>query len=247
MTTLRSTLIAVAASVGLAVAPAPARAQETPKPAEKPVASETTPSKTEPEANDPALAEIDAFIAEQKIDKTSPKWKTELPKPPRLTFSKDKTYLWEIETNHGRMTVQLMPDIAPMHVSSTIYLTRLGFYDKLKFHRAIAGFMAQGGDPLGNGTGGPGYRYALEVDRSVKHDRKGRLSMANAGPNTEGSQFFLTYGATPFLDGGYSIFGQVSEGLETLEEFEKRSARQGSGSEAPTEPLELLRATIRVN
>jgi len=258
MTTLRSTLITAATCVAVAASFATARAQDTaPKPAAKP-AEATKPAEAKPaepaaasapasETSDAALAQIDKFIAEQKIDKSNPKWRLKLAKPPRLTFTKGKTYLWDVETNHGKMTIELLPDAAPMHVSSTIYLTRLGYYDDLKFHRAIQGFMAQGGCPLGNGTGGPGYEYALEVDKKVKHDRKGRLSMANAGPNTDGSQFFLTYTATPFLDGGYSIFGQVKEGMNTLEEFEKRSARQGSGSEAPTEPLQLVRATIRVN
>jgi peptidyl-prolyl cis-trans isomerase B (cyclophilin B) len=252
MTTLRSTLITAAACVAVAASFATANAQEpAAKPAEAKPAEKAAEAKPagDATASDSAIAEIDKFIAAQKIDKSSSSWKTSLPKPPVVKFSPGKKYLWDIETNHGTMTVELMPESAPMHVTSTIYLTRLGFYDNTIFHRAIKGFMAQGGDPLGTGTGGPGYRYAKEIDSKVRHDRKGRLSMANAGDNTEGSQFFLTYGSTSFLDGGYSIFGQVQkEGLGTLDEFEKRSAESRPGSnEKPTEKLELRKATIRVN
>ena len=95
---------------------------------------------------DAALAAIDAFIAEQNVDRASPGWKTRLAKPPELTFSAGKTYYWRLETNHGPIKVKLLTDVAPMHVSSAIYLTRLGFYDDTRFHRVIPGFMAQGGD-----------------------------------------------------------------------------------------------------
>jgi cyclophilin family peptidyl-prolyl cis-trans isomerase len=140
------------------------------------------------------------------------------------------------------MVVRLMPEVAPMHVSSTIYLTRLGFYDGLSFHRVITGFMAQGGCPRGTGTGGPGYQYDGEFDPSVRHNRPGLLSMANAGPGTDGSQFFLTFVATPWLDGKHTIFGEVVEGVETLQALEKR----GSQSGRTDEPLEIRRATIAV-
>jgi cyclophilin family peptidyl-prolyl cis-trans isomerase len=124
-----------------------------------------------------------------------------------------------------------MPDVAPMHVSSTIYLARLGFYDGVIFHRVITGFMAQGGDPLGQGTGGPGYNYDGEFSNSARHDRPGLLSMANAGPGTDGSQFFLTFVATPHLDDKHTIFGEVVEGMETVQELEKRGSNSGSTSE----------------
>ena len=101
---------------------------------------------------------------------------------------------------------------APLHVTSTLYLTRLGFYDDLIFHRVITGFMAQGGDPLGNGTGDPGYEFAGAFESQLRHDKKGLLSMANSGPNTDGSQFFFTFVPTPWLDGKHTIFGEVVEG-----------------------------------
>jgi cyclophilin family peptidyl-prolyl cis-trans isomerase len=129
-----------------------------------------------------------------------------------------------------------------MHVSSTIYLARLGFYDKVVFHRVIEGFMAQGGDPLGRGTGGPGYQYGGEFDPSERHDRPGLLSMANAGPGTDGSQFFITFVPTPHLDDKHSIFGEVISGKDTLTALEKRGSRSGQTSK----PLEMTATRIRV-
>ena len=127
-----------------------------------------------------------------------------------------------------------------MHVTSTVYLTKLGFYDDVIFHRVINGFMAQGGDPLGIGRGGPGYQYAGEFSREVSHDRRGLLSMANRGPGTDGSQFFITFIPTPSLDGKHTIFGELISGKKTLAELEKRGSRSGATSER----LLILRASI---
>ncbi|MED5199017.1 MAG: peptidylprolyl isomerase [Gemmatimonadota bacterium] len=200
--------------------------------------------KAQPEKrNQPMGADaINVFIEEAKIDKSRPNWKTQLPKPPRVKFDPDKKYYWLLETNKGNIRIQLMPDVAPMHVGSTIYLTNLGFYDGVPFHRVISGFMAQGGDPLGRGTGGPGYQYNGEFDPKVKHDRPGLLSMANAGPGTDGSQFFITFVATPHLDGKHTLFGEVVEGMGTVKSLEAAGSRSGSTSE----PLEIKRATIQV-
>ncbi len=191
----------------------------------------------------PAIELIDNFITEQAVDKTATDWKLNLKKPPQATFSEDSTYYWDLETNKGKLSIQLMPKVAPMHVSSTIYLTHLGFYDGIIFHRIIPGFMAQGGDPLGLGSGSPGYKYAGEFDDNVKHDKPGILSMANAGPNTDGSQFFITFKETPHLNGKHTVFGEVVAGMETLKELEKfGSAPYGK----TTEKLEIVKATIRV-
>lgn len=192
---------------------------------------------------DAALEAIDRFIEQQDIDRSGARWKTRLPKPEPVEFSEGRTYHWELETSVGPIRVKLLPEVAPMHVTSTIYLTRLGFYDGTAFHRVIPEFMAQGGDPLGNGTGGPGYEYAGEFDRSVRHDRPGLLSMANRGPGTDGSQFFLTFVATPWLDDKHSIFGEVVGGEDTLQALESR----GSQSGRPSEPLEIQTARITVD
>ncbi len=185
---------------------------------------------------------IDAFIESQEIDKSSQNWKTRLPQPPQVEFEEGKTYYWNLDTNVGPMKIKLDPEVAPMHVSSTVYLTRLGFYDDVVFHRVIDGFMAQGGDPLGRGTGGPGYQYDGEFSPSARHDRPGLLSMANAGPGTDGSQFFITFVPTPHLDGKHTLFGEVVEGMDTLTKLEERGSRSGQTSE----DLRIQTATIEV-
>jgi peptidyl-prolyl cis-trans isomerase B (cyclophilin B) len=192
---------------------------------------------------DPAIKKVDDFIAEQTIDKTNPVWKTELSKPPLLTFTPRKDYFWELQTNQGNFTIKLFTDSAPMHVSSTIYLTKLGFYDELTFHRVIPGFMAQGGDPIGNGTGNPGYKYDGEFDGGISHNEPGMLSMANSGPGTDGSQFFITFLPTPFLDGKHTVFGKVVEDLEnSLTKIEVLGSRRGK----TTETVKIIKASIRI-
>jgi cyclophilin family peptidyl-prolyl cis-trans isomerase len=193
-------------------------------------------------AGDPAIAAIDAFIAKEHVDKTQPDWKEKVNAPPMVTFALDKSYYWNLKTNKGGIKIKLMPKVAPYHVDSTIYLTRLGFYDDIKFHRVITGFMAQGGDPTGTGRGGPGYQYAGEFDPDVKHDKPGILSMANAGPGTDGSQFFITFTRTSNLDGKHTIFGEVVEGMPTVDRLEKAGSKRGN----PKRPLFIERATISV-
>lgn len=192
--------------------------------------------------DDPAMKTIRDFIAEQQIDKTKPQWKTKLPKPPKAEFDNDSNYYWNLKTNKGDIKIRLLADVAPMHVSSTIYLTELGFYDDLTFHRVITNFMAQGGDPLGNGRGGPGYKYGGEFDPNVRHDRPGLLSMANAGPYTDGSQFFLTFVPTPHLDDKHTIFGEVVSGMDTVKALEAEGSRTG----ATKTRLELKKASISI-
>ncbi len=227
-------------------APQPTLAQDS-RPAQKEAAkpdkkSEVTLPNSK-DSDDPALTKMAEFIKKSAIDKSKMTWKSRLPKPPLLTFSKDKEYHWNLETNKGVIQIRLMPDVAPMHVSSTIFLTRVGFYDELTFHRVITKFMAQGGCPSGTGTGGPGYKYAGEYDAKVKHDRPGLLSMANAGPGTDGSQFFLTFVATPWLDGKHTLFGEIIKGMETMTALENCGSQSGK----TTEPLKLIKSTISVH
>ena len=136
--------------------------------------------------------------AMEKLGKEN-EWKLKLTKPELMTFDPQKDYFWVMETNKGNIKIKLMPDVAPMHVTSTIFLTKKGFYDNVLFHRVIPGFMAQGGDPLGLGKAGPGYQYDGEIKPNVKFDRPLLLAMANAGPGTDGSQFFITFAPTPWL------------------------------------------------
>ena len=116
------------------------------------------------------------------------------------------------ETNRGPIHLRLHEDKAPVTVASFVNLARRGYYDGLSFHRVINDFMIQGGCPLGTGTGGPGYKFEDEFHPSLRHDKPGVLSMANAGPRTNGSQFFITHGPTPWLDGKHSVFGEVVSG-----------------------------------
>ena len=120
------------------------------------------------------------------------------------------------DTARGPIRVELLPDKAPLTVANFVNLARRGFYDGLGFHRVIADFMVQGGCPEGSGRGGPGYRFEDETGNGVRHER-GVLSMANAGPNTNGSQFFITHVATPWLDGKHTVFGKVVEGLDVVD------------------------------
>ena len=184
------------------------------------------------------MKQIDDLVQKAAIDKSKRDWRVSLPKPAKAAFAADTSYFVKLSTNKGPIEIQLMPDVAPMHVTSFLYLTRIGFYDGLAFHRVIPGFMAQGGCPRGTGAGGPGYEFDGEFHPKVKHDRGGLLSMANAGPGTDGSQFFLTFVATPWLDGKHTIFGEVVGGQDTLKALE----RAGSQSGRTSEPLAIEKA-----
>ena len=165
---------------------------------------------------------LDQLVADAKVDTSNHNWRMSLSKPEMLTFSPDEKWFARMVTNKGTIRIRLFTDTAPMHVTSFAYLIRLGFYDGLIFHRVIPGFMAQGGCPMGSGTGGPGYKFSGEFAPGVKHDRPGLLSMANAGPNTNGSQFFLISGPSGVgLPPQYNHFGQIVKGLEVLDAMEK--------------------------
>ena len=128
----------------------------------------------------------------------------------------------------GEFIVQLYPDKAPIAVNSFVFLAKDGFFNGVTFHRVLEGFMAQGGDPTGTGTGGPGYEFVNE-DSDLKFDKPGVLAMANAGRDTNGSQFFITFGPTEQLNGGYTIFGQVTSGMDIVNGITRRDPDQNPG------------------
>jgi len=136
--------------------------------------------------------------------------------PPTMQIDLTKTYTATIKTDKGDIKIALSADKAPKTVNNFVFLSKDGFYDNVIFHRVISNFMAQGGDPTGTGRGGPGYRFEDEFHPDLRHDKPGILSMANAGPNTNGSQFFITHVPTPHLDDRHSVFGEVIEGMDVL-------------------------------
>lgn len=150
--------------------------------------------------------------------------KTETPEG--LTIDANKTYYATFEMEKGgTFVIQLYADKAPITVDNFVKLARQGFYNGTTFHRVIDGFMAQGGDPTGTGTGGPGYTFQDEISE-LSFDRAGLLAMANSGPNTNGSQFFITFAATPWLDGNHTIFGEVIEGMDVVNNITRRDPEQ---------------------
>ena len=150
-----------------------------------------------------------------------------------------KKYKARMETDKGTMVIELFADKTPKTVNNFVFLSREGFYDGIIFHRVIKDFMAQGGDPTGKGIGGPGYKFADEFHASLKHDKPGILSMANAGPNTNGSQFFITHVPTPHLNNKHSVFGQVVEGMDVLNSIPPRDPMNAS---APA--VKIIKVTI---
>lgn len=144
--------------------------------------------------------------------------------PPAMQIDPKKTYRAVMNTGKGAIAIDLFADRAPITVNNFVFLARDGFYDGVIFHRVLDGFMAQGGDPTGTGRGGPGYRWDDEpAALKLRHDAPGTLSMANAGPNTNGSQFFITFVPTPHLDGNHAVFGRVADAqsLEALNALQR--------------------------
>ena len=136
--------------------------------------------------------------------------------PPAMSIDPKKSYRAEMQTNKGLIELALFPQHAPKTVNNFVFLARAGFYDGVKFHRVISNFVIQGGDPTGTGSGGPGYRFEDELKNNPLIHETGTLSMANAGPNTNGSQFFITHSPQPHLNGRHTVFGQVTEGMDVV-------------------------------
>jgi cyclophilin family peptidyl-prolyl cis-trans isomerase len=142
--------------------------------------------------------------------------------PPPMLIDKDKDYSATIKTDKGDIVIELYTKEAPVTVNNFVFLARNGFYDNITFHRVITGLVAQTGDPSGTGFGGPGYQFKDEFAPDLKHDAPGVVSMANSGPDTNGSQFFITMEATPDLDGKHAIFGKVIKGMDVVEALTPR-------------------------
>jgi cyclophilin family peptidyl-prolyl cis-trans isomerase len=145
------------------------------------------------------------------------------------------------ETNQGTFTAEMFEDVAPLTAGNFLKLARDGYYDGLIFHRVIDGFMIQGGCPQGTGTGGPGYNIDDEFAPGLAHTNSGIFSMANSGPNTGGSQFFITLAATPWLNGKHAIFGKVTAGLDVVEAIGKTATRPG---DRPVEDIKIEKLTV---
>ena len=154
--------------------------------------------------------------------------------PPQMTIDRSAKYIATIKTNRGNIVLELFASAAPKTVNNFVFLANAGFYDGIIFHRVIPNFMIQGGDPTGTGTSGPGYKFEDEFDPTLGFDRPGILAMANSGPNTNGSQFFITVVPTPNLNGAHTIFGQVLEGQEVADTISKVTT--GAGNK-PVEPV----------
>ncbi len=147
---------------------------------------------------------------------------------PPMQIDPQKQYLATLKTDKGDIVLQLYADKAPMAVNSFVFLARHNWFDGVTFHRVLPGFVAQAGDPSGTGYGSPGYAFDNEIVTDLKFDKPGVLGMANAGPNSNGSQFFITYAAEPTLDGAFTVFGQVIQGMDVAEKLTPRNPSEGA-------------------
>lgn len=160
--------------------------------------------------------------------------------PPDLLIDQSKSYSAVIHTEKGEITVKLFADKTPKTVNNFIFLSKENFYDNTIFHRVIQNFMIQGGDPTGSGRGGPGYRFEDEFSPDLRHNSPGILSMANAGPDTNGSQFFITHVPTPWLDDKHSVFGQVIDGMDVVFSIPERDPQRPDNPGVTVTSIEII-------
>ena len=167
------------------------------------------------------------------------------PQPPEMEIDPDKQYTATVKTSDGSITIRLLPDEAPQTVNNFVFLARHGFYDGVIFHRVINGFMVQTGDPTGTGSGGPGYQFRDEPVR--RQYTKGTVAMANAGPNTNGSQFFIVHGANVGLPPNYTIFGEVTDGMASVDAIATAPTARGAGGEQsrPVNPVRIESVSVQ--
>ncbi len=170
------------------------------------------------------------------VKKKTQRWSS----PPEMIIDTDVDYKAVLHTEKGDIKVDLFQDLVPKTVNNFVFLSKEGFYDNTIFHRVIMNFMAQGGDPTGTGAGGPGYQFEDEFHKDLKHNKPGILSMANAGPNTNGSQFFITHVPTPWLDGKHAVFGEVVEGMDVVFSIPPRDPNEEEAPAVTIESVEIL-------
>jgi len=190
--------------------------------------SESAPTATPAEASSP--------IATPRLNAQGNRNIKQFSSPPLMAIDPNEQFTATIRTNHGPITVELFASQAPVTVNNFVFLARQGFYDGVIFHRVIPGFMIQGGDPTGTGTSGPGYQFQDEFVPELVFDQPGILAMANSGPNTNGSQFFITVAPTPHLNGGHSIFGRVVSGQAVADTI---STVRSSAGDRPIDPVTI--------
>ena len=166
--------------------------------------------------------------------------KKQYPRPPEMKIDPNKTYTATMDTTEGKIVIELLPKVAPGHVNSFVFLAKEKFYDDVIFHRIIPGFMIQGGDPEGTGTGGPGYQLKAEFN-DVKHERCVLSAARSQNPNSAGSQFFLMHGNAPHLDGKYTAYGRVKEGLDVVDKIAKTPT---GANDRPENPPKIKTITI---
>lgn len=192
----------------------------------------------------PVVEQLETYIAAQRasglLDTSRPDWRQRLPIFPELQYRAGSVYAVRMETERGAVTVHLRASQAPRHVANFLYLSLLGFYDGQPFQFLRPGERVQWGCPLGTGMGTPGYTFEAETTPGVSHDRAGILSMANAGPRTDGSQCFITLQPMPWMDGAHTVFGDVTEGLEVLGEI----GEAGTPIGRPRQTIRIVRVTI---
>jgi cyclophilin family peptidyl-prolyl cis-trans isomerase len=164
---------------------------------------------------------------------------TPRPTAPSGSLDTSKSYTARLKTAKGDIVVELFASEAPLTVENFVNLARSGFYDGTTFHRVIPGFMAQAGDPTGTGRGGPGYQFRDEFSPSLRHSGPGNLSMANAGPGSNGSLFLITFAATPHLDNKHTVFGRVTEGMEVVRSIRERDPARDSQPGDRIETVEI--------
>ena len=189
------------------------------------------------------LAMFELHLAAVPVDRTRPDWREHVPPPPDLPVETRSTYHWVLHTTLGPLTIELLPAIAPHHVLNTAWLTHLGYYDGLTFHRIARRGFAQGGCPRGDGTAGPGYPLATELPRGgPRHDRRGVVGMVTDRAGADGSQFYVTFGPAPQLDATHTILGLVVDGESVLRGLEANATPTGR----PRQVVTIQRAELRI-